>query len=152
MKVVLLSNITKLGNRWEVREVSDGYARNVLIPQGLAEPATKIAMIRANVAQQKKEKIAEESLKKVQQLASAIDGYELTIRARANENTELYASIQARQISDALVKEGYNVPTKFIKLPEPIKKLGEYTLNLVLDHGLETQIKVIVEIEKEPEN
>lgn len=145
MRIVLLSDVEHLGNQWEVRDVADGYARNVLIPRGLAAPATKTHMRKAENAQRKETEAAEKSLKKTQELASAIDGFELVIKARANDNNDLYAAIGERQICEALSQEGFSVPVKAIRLEEPIKRVEEYQIPLALDHGLETQIKLTVE-------
>ena len=144
MKVVLLTNVKGLGGKWEIREVADGYARNVLVPRGLAAPATETAISRA---EQEKRKVAareEETLKATQELASAIDGLELTVTTRANEKGELYAAVTARHIVEAFTKEGHRVPVKAIRLAEPIKQIGDYPIPIALDHRLEVEIELAV--------
>ena len=79
MRVVLLQDIENLGKKYEVKEVKDGYARNFLIPQGLAKPATKEAIIWLETQKEIEAKKAEEELKKIQEKATAIDGQELII-------------------------------------------------------------------------
>jgi large subunit ribosomal protein L9 len=144
MKVILLKDVKGVGKQWEIHDVADGYARNVLIPRGLAVLATPEAKKRVEEQQRLAEERAERDLEKTQQLASAIDEREVTIPARANEEGDLYASVGPRHIAEALAREGYRVPQKAIRLTEPIKHIGEYPIEVVLDHGLEVNIRVIV--------
>lgn len=146
MKIVLLNNVDNLGERWQIVEVADGYARNVLIPQKLAEPATPNAIKHAEQMLNIQKSKAEEELKKTQDLASKIDGLELIIKAKSSaESGELYAAITPKQIKEALLKEKLNVPLSAIKTKEPVKKVGEHNIALSFDHGLEAQIKLVVE-------
>lgn len=150
MRVVLLQDVENVGKKWDVCVVSDGFARNVLIPKGSAALATPAAMENAEFQQKKAAEAQEASLRKTQELASSIDGYELTVHARVNEHGELYAAIAPRQIVELLAKENFTVPAKAIRILEPIKRIGEYQIPLTFDHGLEVHIKVIVEELKEP--
>lgn len=149
MKVVLLSDIKDLGKRWDVCDISDGYARNVLIPKGLAVPATANALQRVRNVQEKNTQAAAKSLKASQNIASSIDGYELTLKARASEKGELYAAITPHRIAEAFAEEKLTVPVKAIRIATPIKSLGEHSITVALDHGIETTTKVIVEAEPE---
>lgn len=145
MRIILLANVGAVGKKWEVHDVSDGYARNVLIPQGLAAIATGAYMQQAEQARQQLEQQAEEELRRAQEFASAIDGFEVVIRVRANANGDLYAAVTPRQIADVLLREGHEVPLRALGLPEPVKRIGEYPVAVTLDHGLEAQLKLIVE-------
>ena len=149
MRVILLADVSDIGKQWEVHDVSDGYARNVRIPRGLAAIAAEAHMKQAEQARQQLAQQEEEELRKVQELASAIDGFEVVIRARTNPNGDLYAAVTPRQIADVLAKEGHEVPLRALGLPEPVKHIGEYPVMVTLDHGLEAQLKLIVEEEPE---
>lgn len=147
MKIVLLSDVKNIGKRWEICEISDGYARNVLIPKGLAALATANSIERARDAQAKTAQAAEKSLKTSQEIASSVDGYELTIEARASEKGELYAAVTPRKIAEAFAKEKLTVPTKSIYIKTPIKNIGEHDITIALDHKIEAMAKIIVKAE-----
>ncbi|MEX2145340.1 MAG: 50S ribosomal protein L9 [Candidatus Spechtbacterales bacterium] len=147
MKVILLEDIKNLGKKWEVKKVSDGYARNFLIPKKLVKAATKDELEKLNSILEQKEAEAVSELKGVEETAASLDGYELTMKDKASDEGKLYSSITADKISKALKKAGFNVPAKFIKLEDAIKRAGEYDIMLEFDHGLEAQVKVIIEQE-----
>ncbi len=145
MKIILLKNLDNLGNQWDVKNVADGYARNFLIPQGLAILATVDAVAEASKKKEEVSKTAEQDLSLVQELASSLAEYEIVMPAKTNETGTLYAGITSKLISEALAAQGFKVPSKQIKLEEPITSTGEYQILLAFDHGLEATIKVIVE-------
>lgn len=150
MKVILLKDVSKVGKKNEVKEVSDGYARNYLLANNLAKPATESAM---KQWEQEKENLAhqaEEELKVEEEMVSQLDGQEIEIRAKADESGKLYGSITAIKIAKILKDKGFKVEKNQIKLMEPIKEVGEYDEVLVeLSHGLEAKIKIIIS-EEEP--
>jgi len=152
MKVVLLSDVKNIGKRWEICEIADGYARNVLIPKGFAAPATAAVIARAHDAQTKAAQAAEKSLKTSQEVASSVNGYELTIKARASEKGELYAAITPHKIAEAFAKEKLTVPTKAIHIKTPIKSIGEHEVTVVLDHSIEATAKVLIVAELKDES
>ncbi|MBI2054341.1 MAG: 50S ribosomal protein L9 [Candidatus Staskawiczbacteria bacterium] len=94
------------------------------------------------------EKTAEEELKKIQELASGIDGFEVTIQVKVGEEGQLFESINQQKISDKLKDSGFEVKKSQIDLPDPIKELGEFPVKINLEHNLEAEIKVIVAEEK----
>jgi len=140
-----MKNLENVGEQWDVKNVADGYAMNFLIPRGLAIPATLKTIAEANRKKGELIKSAEADLAKVQQLAASLGDYEITIPVKASAEGTLYAGITAKIISDALLKQGFHVPVKYVKLVENIHSLGEYQILLAFDHGLEATIKVIVE-------
>lgn len=144
MKVVLLTDVPNVGKQWDVLTVADGFARNVLISKGLAAPATSSALAQAKEAQTNTERRAEQDLERVQELASALDDFEVTISARANEHGDLYAAVSPKRIAEALSQHNFRIPQKALRLSEPLKQVGEYPVQVTLDHGLETQIRVII--------
>ncbi len=148
MKVILLENIDGLGKKYEIKEVKSGYARNFLLPKNLAKQATKKALEWLESQKETIEKTAEEELKKIQELASGIDGFEVTIQVKVGEEGQLFESINQQKISDKLKDSGFEVKKSQIDLPDPIKELGEFPVKINLEHNLEAEIKVIVAEEK----
>lgn len=144
MRVILSQDIPKVGKKNEVKEVSDGYARNFLLAKGLAKPATESALKQLEAERELLAKKSEEELKVQEEIVTQIDGQEIEITAKADENGKLYGSITAAKIAKVLNDKGFNVSKKNIKLDDSIKELGEYDINLEMDHGLEAKIKIIV--------
>ena len=144
MKLLLKKNIPDLGTLGQIVEVKDGYARNYLIPQGLA-----IEVNNANLQwfeAQKRRLIAaeEENKQKLRLLAEELEGTSCTIIARATEEGHLFGSVTPRVIAEHLSAEGIQVDTKTIALEAPIKELGIYPVDVVLHADVKAQIKVWV--------
>ena len=148
MRVILLQDIDKVGKKYEVKEVADGYARNFLFPKGLAKPATKEALKWLEIQKEIEEKKAEEELKKIQALASRIDGQEILIPVKVGEKGQLYESVTAKKIFEILKENGFDIKKSQIVLEQPIKELGEFTVKIKFEHNLEAEIKIIIVEEK----
>jgi len=148
MRVVLLQDVENLGNKYEIKEVSDGYARNFLIPRGLAKEATKQVLKWVELQKEIAEKQAEEDLKRTQELASAIDGLELIIPVKLGDKGQLFESINAQKIAEKLKELGFDTKKMQIELANPLKELGEFPVKIKFEHNLEAEIKVIVTEEK----
>jgi large subunit ribosomal protein L9 len=148
MRVILLQDVEKLGKKYDIKEVADGYARNFLIPKGLAKPATEEALKWLETQKEIEAKKAEEDLKKVQEIASAVDDQEVIIPVKVGEEGQLFESITAQKISEKLKEIGFDIKKTQIDLAEPIKELGEYPVKIKFEHNLEAEIKVIVVEEK----
>jgi len=148
MRVILLQDIENLGKKYDIKDVKNGYARNFLIPEGLAKPATKEAQIWLETQKEIETKKAEEALKKVQETASAMEGLEVTISVKIGEEGQLYESITGQKISERLKETGFEIKRNQIELPEPIKELGEFPVKIKFEHNLEVEIRVIVTEEK----
>jgi large subunit ribosomal protein L9 len=144
MKVVLLEDVEKVGKKYDVKQVADGFARNFLIPKNLAKIATKELVEWAEMQKQLLEKKAEENLKKSQTLASSIDGQEVIFQVKLGPEGQLFESINAQKISEKLKELGFEVKKNQIDLAEPIKEVGEYPVKIKFDHNLESQIQIIV--------
>lgn len=151
MKVILLQDVEGLGKKYEIKEVKSGHARNFLLPEKLVKPATKEAL--KWLADQKEviEKEAEEDLKKSQELASGLDGLELNIVMKVGDEGQLFESINSQKIAEKMKEAGFEVKKSQIKLENPIKELGEFPVNINLDHNLEVEIKIIITAEKTAE-
>ncbi len=144
MLVILLKDVDKIGKKFEVKEVKDGYARNFLIPQGLAKQATKEAITWLETQKETEEKKAEESLKKIQDVASAIDDQEVVIQVQVGGEDQLFESVTSQKISDKLKELGFDIKKSQIELSQPIKETGEFPVKIKFEHNLEAEIRVIV--------
>ncbi|MBT4277504.1 50S ribosomal protein L9 [Candidatus Falkowbacteria bacterium] len=142
MKVILLKDVKKLGDKGDVKDVSDGYARNFLFPNKLAEVATEKAILKIKKEREREVLTQEKDLDKTEKLAGKLDGQEIIIKAKTNESGKLYASIGPKEISGKLKK--YKINKSQVQT-EPIKETGEYDVTINLSHGLESRIRVIVE-------
>lgn len=145
----MLEDIEGTGKKFEVKEVKVGFARNFLIPKGLAKAATKEALEWLETQKEVIEQRAEENLKKIQESASAIDDQEVIIAVKVGEDDQLFESITAQKIADKLREAGFAVKRSQVELPEPIKELGEFPVKIKFEHNLEAEIKVIVNKEEE---
>jgi len=144
MKVILLKDVENVGKQFEIKEVADGHARNLLIPQGVVKPATKEALAWVEVQREILGKKSEEELKGVQELASKLDDFELQLLMKVGDEGQLFEQINAQKISDKLKELGFEVKKSQVKLEAPIKELGEFEVKLTFDHNLEAEIKLIV--------
>ncbi len=143
MKVILLKDVEKLGKKFEIKEVADGFAKNFLFPKKLAKPATKENLEWLEKMKKKIEKKAEEELKKVQKIASALDGLELIIPLKVGKEGQVFDSITKQKILEKLKEKGHEIKKNQILLEKPIKELGEFPVKVKLPHNLEVEIKII---------
>lgn len=148
MKIILLQDVDNLGKKYEVKEVKSGYARNFLLPQKLAKSASKQSLKWIEDQKELIEKEAEEDLKRVQELASNIDGIELAIPVKIGEEGQLFESINQQKIVDKLKDMGFEIKKSQIGLKNPIKELGEFPIKISLEHNLEADITIVVTEEK----
>ena len=148
MRVILLQDVDKIGKKYEIKDVSDGHARNFLIPQGLSKPATKEALKWLEVQKELGQKKAEDKLKEMQRHVSTIDGLEISIPVKIGDKGQLYESVTPQKISDTLKEMGFDVKKNQIKLKDVIKELGEYPVKIKFDHNLEAEITLIIAEEK----
>lgn len=148
MKVILLKDIEKLGKKYEVREVKAGYARNFLIPQGLAKIADEEVLEWVRKQQELAKKKAEEALKKTGDLASEMDGLEVEIPVKVGEKGQLFEKVTEQRIAGRLKEMGYDIKKSQIEVTEELGELGEFEAKIKFEHNLETQIKIIVVEEK----
>jgi large subunit ribosomal protein L9 len=144
MKVLLCEDVKKLGWLGDVVEVKEGYARNYLLPQGLAKVATE-ANIRS-IAQAKAER-AEQRLRerrRLEKAAEAVNGAEAVVAAKANEQGVLFGSIGEAVIAANLRAQGFEVADEIVKLPEHIKQLGTHEVTLKFTDDVSATVRVVV--------
>ena len=145
MEVILLKDVKGQGKKGEVVKVSDGYARNFLLPKGYAVQATeqgKKRLHEQNAMMQRKRQTEEENAKKQAEKISAVA---VDLKVKAGENGKLFGSVTGKDISEALEKQhGIKVDKKKIVLPEPIKNIGEYQVEIKVYPEISAQLKVII--------
>ncbi|MBN2655314.1 MAG: 50S ribosomal protein L9 [Nitrospirae bacterium] len=144
MKVILKEEVKSLGNMGEIVSVKDGYARNFLVPQGLAVEAN---MANVKELENEKRKIQQKAAKmkaSAQELAAKISAVAVQIKAKSGEEDKLFGSVTAMDIAEALKGKGFDVDKKKIVLDEPIKRLGEYKVDVKIFSEVSAQVSVSV--------
>jgi large subunit ribosomal protein L9 len=147
MQIILQEDIEKLGNRGQIVEVKEGYARNYLLPRKLALPVSKgnlkqLEQVKRSLA--KREATEVESAQKQAELLAALT---LEFSRKAGENDQMFGSVTAADVSEALASKGFSVDKRKIQL-EPIKTLGEYNVPAKLHRSVTAAIKVVVRKEE----
>lgn len=144
MKVILLDDIPKVGRRGEVREVSDGYARNYLFPQKLALLANPGNLRNLEQIKKRQETQAALARAEAETWARAIEALTLSLTRQASEEGRLYGSVGAQDVVAFLAQHGFTIEKRRVGLQEPIKALGEYTVPIRLHPDVAAQFRVIV--------
>ncbi|HPU94643.1 MAG TPA: 50S ribosomal protein L9 [Candidatus Gracilibacteria bacterium] len=147
MKVVLNANVAKLGFKGDVVDVKDGYYRNVLMPRGLAQIATRAAQ---DLAAKRREKMVvekEKLLANVKEVVAQLKGLKVEIAAKVTGKGTLYAALSQDAVVDAVrAASNIQLEKKYVKIPDHIKSLGEYTVDI--DFGEGNVASVVVKIVK----
>ena len=142
MKVLLTQTIERTGIVGEVLDVSDGFARNYLLPKGLAVQPTEGNIKRLEQAKkdyESKLKLVREAKEK---LIQTLTGIEVTLIRNANDEGHLFGSVSKRDIADELVKLGFAIEAEDVKLDEPLRRIDTYKVAVQLAGDLKTEIKV----------
>lgn len=144
MKVILKQNVTSLGKAGDIINASDGYARNFLIPKGLAAEATDKNV--NSLAQEKKRILQhiEKEKHKAEELTAQLTGIVCQIARRVGEQDKLFGSVTTKDIEAALHEQGFAIDRKAILLDDPIKALGEFPVKIKIHPGITAEIKVQV--------
>lgn len=152
MKVLLVSDVKKLGWLGEVVEVSEGYARNYLLPQGLGVVPTEANL--KSIAKKRVEHTEKRAIerKRLEAVAKAVEGAEVVISAKANELGSLFGSVGAGEIATNLRSQGFEVSDDVVDLQGHIKQVGTSEVSLLFDKDLTATVKVIVVAEQEGGN
>jgi large subunit ribosomal protein L9 len=147
MKVIFLKDISK-GKRGEIKEVADGYARNFLLPKGLALPATPSAAKSAKVILEDKAEQQARQREELGRMVQELEGKELYFKAKAGAKGRLHGAITSANIADELSRlTGFGIEKKRVELEEPLHHLGSYEVVINLGMGSEAKIKVVIEEE-----
>jgi large subunit ribosomal protein L9 len=144
MKVLLTEDIQKLGWFGDIIEVNNGYARNYLLPQGLATTVSEdsIRALAEEKAKRAEQRIKEK--KRLEEAAKAVDGAEAVIAARANEQGHLFGSVSEKQIAANLREQGFTVANEVVLLPEHIKEVGTHQVKLKFADNIIVSVNVVV--------
>ncbi len=145
MKVILQKDVPKLGQQGEVKEVSDGYGRNYLLPRGFAVEASAGRIQELEMMEAKKSRRAEKEREEAVALASSLEGKVFTIKATAGEGGRLFGSVTTSDIAKALEEEGTKVDRKKIVIGDPIKTLGRHMVEVKFHPQVSASIVVNVD-------
>ena len=142
--VLLTQSVPHVGQPGELVNVRPGFARNYLLPQGLATFATPHNLLIVEKHRQRLKKQEEARRADLQSLGAQIAQRSLTIEANANEEGHLYGSVNADQIAAALKSEGFPIETESVRIEGPLKDLGLYTIKVHLAQDIDTEVKLWV--------
>jgi len=158
MQVILIQNVAGMGKIDEIKDVSDGYARNFLFAKNLAIPVTKQVLVDLKIRQNKKTKDREAELRAEQSMADKLDGLDVELKGRvSNDGTRhdfvkskraektgtLYAAVGPQKVVEALAGLGFKI-NKDQVIMNPAKEAGEYKAKIKFKHGLEAEINIVV--------
>ena len=142
MKVILRKDSEKLGRVSEVVSVKDGYARNYLIPRGIAYEATDGSLRQLEEENKQQSRRADKEHVHAEALAANLAKVSITIKMKVGEEEKLFGSVTAQMIADALIEKEITLDKRQIELEEPLKALGIYDVPVKLTGGVSSKIKV----------
>jgi len=152
MKIILRKDVEKLGDAGDIVDVKPGYARNYLLPQGLAETASEANIARLEEERRQAEERARRDYLEARRRASQLEGTILIFHARAGEEGKLFGSVSPADIADRAMERAeldFELRKNDIELEEPIKELGAYKVPIDLHADVEVEIQVRVEREED---
>lgn len=145
MKVILLEDVKSLGKRGDTVNVSDGYARNALLPKKLAVEATPKNVNDLKLKKAHEEKVAREQLHAAKTFAQELEGKQVVMTIKTGENGKVFGSISSKEIAEAAKEQlGFELDKKKILLPSPIKALGTTMVGIKLHPRVTAELKVEV--------
>jgi large subunit ribosomal protein L9 len=145
VKVIFLQDVRNVAHKNDVKEVSEGYARNFLLPSKLAEVATEQALKKIAEAKANHEKESEQMVKHLHLLAKTISGMTIQFELEADKSGSVFGSVNKEAIAKAL-REHHLVTNERVEviMEQPIKKLGDHEVVVDLKHGIEAKLKIKV--------
>lgn len=145
MKIVLLQDVKALGKKGTVVEVSEGYARNFLLPKKLGAPATADNLNTLKLQKANEERVAAAELAEAKDIAAKIEAGSVTVAIKGGENGKTYGSVSTKEIADAAKKQlGLDIDKKKIVLTEPLKTFGTHEAVIKLHREVQAKLKVKV--------
>lgn len=145
MEVILFETVTNLGSQGSIVDVSPGYFRNYLSPRQLAVEATEANRSRLQDKIRRLEKQAELERQAARSDAERLEDLTLTFHLKAGEEDKLFGSVTNAMIAESLGEKGFEIDRHEISIPEPIKRLGMFTVDVHLHHDVSAKVKVLVE-------
>ena len=143
-KLILLADVDNLGLAGEAVHVAAGYARNYLLPRGLAAPATPATLRQLAARKEKIEAQRQKALEDAQALAAELAKLVVEIPMQASNDGQLFGSVTARAISEQIAANGMNVEARLIRIEEPIRKLGDFVVHARLHSSVTADVAVRV--------
>ncbi len=144
MKVILRKDHEKLGQVGAVVDVKEGYARNFLVPKGIAYPASDGSMRALEEEKKQAQRRQTKELKGSEKLAADLEKVSITLQMKVGEDEKLFGSVTSQMIADALKEKGFEIDKRIIDLEEPIKALGIYNVDVKLHQNVTGKVKVWV--------
>ena len=144
VKLLLQESIKNVGRVGDVVEVSPGYARNYLLPKDLAIEPTKSNLKKVEARRQEIEKQEREKREQQERLLKKLEGKDVTLERKANDQGHLYGAVSATDIAKALQADGFNVEAEDVLLPGKLDQINTYTVKIRFAEDLETDLKVYV--------
>jgi len=144
MKVILLEDVKKQGKKDQIIDVSDGYARNFLIKNGLAVPATSGNTKQLNKKLDQRKAEEEAFIEEMKKLAEVLKTKEVIIKVKTGEQDKVFGTVSSKQICEELKKQNINIDKKKIIIDSPIDTLGTHIVKIQLHKKVEGEIKVIL--------
>lgn len=142
MKVILLQDVKKQGKKDQIIEVSDGYARNFLIKNGLAVAATETSRNRLARELDTRKQEEDARIEECKEIAEKLKKEEVIIKVKTGEQDKVFGTVSSKQICEELKKKGYNIDKKKILVTYPIDVLGTHNVKIELHKKVEGEIKV----------
>ncbi|MGE5372970.1 MAG: 50S ribosomal protein L9 [Solirubrobacterales bacterium] len=146
MKVILLIDVKKLGDKGEVKEVSDGYARNFLLPKGLAAEATEGRIHEMQESNKRVQDKKDKEEDKARRIGQKLGAQAVLVKAKTGEGGKLFGAVTAKEIADAIkAQHKIEIDKKKIEMKDPIRHLGEFTIKVRLHPAVHFDMLVRVE-------
>ncbi len=147
MKVILLKDIAKIGKKFDIKEVSNGYALNFLFPRKQAKMATNQIIREIENEKKKHQEIIKLENQKLEEVINKIKDIKIEIQATTNEEGKLFAGIGGKEIAKAILNQsGSNINPEVIELKNPIKEIGEYEIGIKMEDKI---VKLMIEVKTE---
>lgn len=144
MKVILVEDVKALGKKGEIKEVAEGYARNYLLPRGLAVTANTVNLNQHHTREKKAVEKKSKQQAEAQKLAEKLGGLQVEVPVRAGEGGRLFGSVTSADIAQAIKNKGLTVDKRKIELSDPIKNLGTYRVRVRLYQEVDATVEVLV--------
>ena len=144
MKVVLKEDVKKLGSKGDVVEAADGYARNYLMPRGLAVEATPQKIKELKEKEAKKNRLESEKREDAEKLKSKLESEKFVLKVKAGDSGRLFGSVNTKDIAEAASEKGYDIDKRKIELDDSIKSLGMHTVPVKIYDDITANLKVNV--------
>jgi len=145
MKIILTEDVKSVGKKGDILEVKDGYARNALLPKGLALEATAVTLNQRKLEQKAQDKRKQNELDAAREIEIKLKDKQIKIPVKTGENGRLFGSVTSKEIAETIKKElGIEIDKKKIQLKEVIKTLGEHNITIKVHPKVTTEIKILI--------